>query len=110
MMEYFFQNLALGFHLAWIFQMLPLATSALAEMTTRRRLPSRSRLQHLDHRSMKKIPPLPDNPHLDAVGRHGERNKDYLSLVTPESETTINKLLDCNLEALRDDLAAGLHR
>jgi hypothetical protein len=30
--------------------------------------------------------------------------------VTPESETTINKLLDRNLEALRDDLAAGLHR
>jgi hypothetical protein len=110
MMEYFFQNLALGFHLARIFQMLPLAASTLSEMTTGRRLPSRSRLQHLDHRGMKKISPLPDNPHLYPVGRHGERNKDYLSFVTPQSETTIHKLLDRNLEALRDDLAAGLHR
>jgi hypothetical protein len=110
MMEYFFQNLALGFHLACIFQVLPLATSTPPEMTTRRRLASRSRLQHLDHRRMKKISPLPDYPHLYTVGRHGERNKDYLSLVAPESKTTINKLLDRDLEALRDDLAAGLHR
>jgi hypothetical protein len=110
MMEYFFQNLAFGFHLAGIFQMLPLATSAPSEMSTRRHLPSRSRLQHLHHVSMKEILPLPHNPHLYTVGRYGERNKNYLPFMTPESKTTIDKLLDRNLEALRDDLAAGLHR
>lgn len=109
-MEYFFQNLAFGFHLAGVFQMLPLTASTPSEMSTRRRLPSRSGLQHLHHVSMKEIPPLPDNPHLYAVGRRCERNKNYLPLVTPESKTTVDKLLDRNLEALRDDLAAGLHR
>jgi hypothetical protein len=100
-MEDFFQYLPFCFYLPGVFQMLPVASAAPAEMGAFRSCSAGTCLENLDDLRPYVGLLFQNFANPQSVSGSGIRNKDDLSLMSAQTRSSVNDFINFNFKGLR---------